>query len=203
MTQRYILSEAGVELIKRFEGFRDVAYKDFAKGIWTVGYGSTVGVKEGMRVNKQQAMLLLINHADADLVQLEKLLNQDNVKEELFQSEVDALAAWMYNFGFTNFRESSLSTELVKYLQAESVAQLQEAYDSVAYQWRRWVKARVNGEYVVIPGLQKRREEELALFHKGFVQRKTLFEKTEATTPSVKESLEEIKRQIEALIGRL
>ena len=33
--------------IRRFEGFRSKAYQD-AKGVWTIGYGHTAQVKEGM-----------------------------------------------------------------------------------------------------------------------------------------------------------
>ena len=38
MTMR--ITSAGLDLIKRFEGFRSNAYRD-AVGIWTIGYGHT------------------------------------------------------------------------------------------------------------------------------------------------------------------
>jgi lysozyme len=43
-----------IALIKHFEGCRLVAYKDIV-GIWTIGYGETLGVKEGMIWTQQQA----------------------------------------------------------------------------------------------------------------------------------------------------
>jgi lysozyme len=35
-----------VSLLKKFEGLRLVAYQDIV-GVWTIGYGETLGVKEG------------------------------------------------------------------------------------------------------------------------------------------------------------
>lgn len=43
-----------VELVKRFEGCRLKAYQDIV-GIWTIGYGETLGVKPGMVWTQEQA----------------------------------------------------------------------------------------------------------------------------------------------------
>ncbi|MFJ1253432.1 lysozyme [Cupriavidus sp. CuC1] len=47
-----------VTLIMRFEGCRLTAYQDVA-GIWTIGYGETLGVKEGMVWTQAQAESVL------------------------------------------------------------------------------------------------------------------------------------------------
>ena len=44
--------------IRRFEGFRGKAYQD-AKGVWTIGYGHTIQVKEGDIVTRKEAEQLL------------------------------------------------------------------------------------------------------------------------------------------------
>ena len=52
------ISKQGIALIKRFEGFRNRAYKCPA-GVWTIGYGHTKGVKAGQAITTQQAEELL------------------------------------------------------------------------------------------------------------------------------------------------
>ena len=48
------ISQVGIELIKQFEGCRLKAYKD-AVGVWTIGYGHTVDVKECIEISQHQA----------------------------------------------------------------------------------------------------------------------------------------------------
>ena len=45
-------SEVGVELIKEFEGCRQVAYQD-SVGVWTIGYGHTKDVYAGQLAIKK------------------------------------------------------------------------------------------------------------------------------------------------------
>lgn len=51
-----------IELLKKFEGCRLRAYKDEA-GIWTIGWGETLGVKEGMVWTQAQADSMLRKRA--------------------------------------------------------------------------------------------------------------------------------------------
>ena len=53
-------SQACVDLVKEFEGFRSEAYLCPA-GVWTVGYGTTENVHPGDVVNRQEAEELLMN----------------------------------------------------------------------------------------------------------------------------------------------
>lgn len=46
--------EALFKLVSRFEGCRLTAYRDIV-GIWTIGWGETLGVTEGMVWTQQQA----------------------------------------------------------------------------------------------------------------------------------------------------
>ena len=53
------ISEEGLALIKKFEGCELEAYQD-AVGVWTIGYGHIKDVKEGDKINKDEAHHLLI-----------------------------------------------------------------------------------------------------------------------------------------------
>ena len=48
------ISENGLNLIKSFEGCHLTAYRCPA-GVWTIGYGHTAGVYEGMVITQEQA----------------------------------------------------------------------------------------------------------------------------------------------------
>ena len=71
----------------------------------------------------------------------------------LEQNEFDALVAWTYNLGPTNLNSSTMLRVLNE-----------NKKDEVPHQMRKWNKARVNGEKVVLPGLERRRLAESLLF---------------------------------------
>ena len=48
------ISQNGIDLIKKYEGLRLEAYLCPA-GVWTIGYGHTKGVKQGMKITEEQA----------------------------------------------------------------------------------------------------------------------------------------------------
>ena len=58
------ISNEGLSLIKKFEGCELEAYKCPA-GVWTIGYGHTKNVREGMTISKEQADNMLLNELDA------------------------------------------------------------------------------------------------------------------------------------------
>ena len=53
------ISPEGLALIKKFEGCELEAYQCSA-GVWTIGYGHTKGVEEGMTITKDQAEQMLL-----------------------------------------------------------------------------------------------------------------------------------------------
>ena len=136
-------SEVGKELIKEFEGCRQVAYQD-SVGVWTIGYGHTKDVYEGQLVIKKTCDKLL----EEDLDEFESYVNK-LVKVELNQNQFDALVAWTFNLGPTNLNESTMLRKL-NY----------GDYESVPDEMRRWNKA--GGE--VLNGLVRRRDAEANLF---------------------------------------
>ena len=137
-------SQNGIELIKEFEGCRQVAYQD-SVGVWTIGYGHTKTAYEGQLAIKKTCDKLLAE----DIAEFEEYVNK-LVEVPLTQNQFDALVAWTFNLGPTNLSESTL----LKKLNAGD-------YDSVPNEMKRWNKA--GGE--VLEGLIRRREAEAALFN--------------------------------------
>ena len=135
------INNEGLNLIKSFEGCRLTAYKCPA-GVWTIGYGHTAGVKQGMVISQEQAENML----KSDLKQYEKQVT-DNVKLELTENQFSALVSFTYNCGVGNLRT------LVK---NRTLAQIAEAL--LLYN-------KANGK--VLAGLVRRREAERELFLKG------------------------------------
>ena len=52
------ISEEGKALIKKFEGCELDSYI-CSGGVWTIGYGHTAGVKQGDKINQDEANHLL------------------------------------------------------------------------------------------------------------------------------------------------
>jgi lysozyme len=137
------ISQEGIALIKKFEGCELEAYKCPA-GVWTIGYGHTKDVKEGDRINKDEANYLL----EEEMIEYEGYIN-DMVNVPLDQNQFDALTSWVYNLGSSNLMSSTMLTLLNE-----------GKYDEVPQQIKRWNKA--GGK--VLDGLVKRREAEALLF---------------------------------------
>lgn len=83
-----------ISLIKQFEGCRLSAYKCPA-GVWTIGYGHTAGVKEGMKISQVQAELYLLD----DLQKYADMVSKYDSKYSWKQNEFDALVSFCYNVG--------------------------------------------------------------------------------------------------------
>ena len=83
-----------ISLIKQFEGCKLTAYKCPA-GVWTIGYGHTAGVKEGMKISQAQAELYLLD----DLQKYADRVNKYDPKYSWKQNEFDALVSFCYNIG--------------------------------------------------------------------------------------------------------
>ena len=148
------ISDDGIELIKRFEGLHKVqpdstvsAYRCSA-GVWTIGWGSTKGVRSGQKITVAEAEEKLRD----DLKTAESAIKQ-YVSVPLTQGQYDALVSFIFNLGAGNFRSSTLLKRLNRGL-----------YDDVPEQLMRWNKARVDGKLTVLRGLTRRRAAEAAIF---------------------------------------
>ena len=139
-----IYSKSGIQLTERFEGCRLTAYQDQV-GVWTIGYGHTWGVHEGMTCTGDQAEQWLLE--DTQLAQDDV---NAHVKVPLTQGEFDALVDFAFNLG----RGSLNNSTLLKDLNAGN-------YQAAATQFEVWDKA--GGK--VVAGLLRRRLSEEAEFH--------------------------------------
>jgi lysozyme len=137
------ISNEGISLIKKFEGCELESYQD-SVGVWTIGYGHTKNIKEGMTISKEQADNMLLNELDEYCEYVEKA-----VDVTLKQCEFDALVAWTYNLGPTNLNKSTMLKKLNN-----------KEYQDVPHEIKRWNKA--GGK--VLQGLVRRREAESLLF---------------------------------------
>jgi lysozyme len=143
-------SQAGLDLIKEFEGFRAKPYLCSA-GVPTIGYGST-RYADGTPVSlRDPAITEVVASAlfKDTLVIYEKAVTKA-VKIPLEQYEFDALVSLCYNIGVGNL----VSSTLVRLLNEDEVR------IEVAGQFLRWNRA----NSVVIPGLTRRREAEREMF---------------------------------------
>ena len=136
-------AQKGLELIKHFEGCELTAYKCPA-GVWTIGYGHTKDVVEGMTISKEEAEQMLVD----ELHEYENYINE-YVNVALSQNQFDALVSWVYNLGPANLKASTM----LKVLNSGK-------YEDVPAQIKRWNKA--GGK--VLEGLIRRREAEACLF---------------------------------------
>jgi len=137
------LSKTGIELLKHFEGCELKAYQD-SVGVWTIGYGHTKGIYEGLEITQSEAEKMLQD----ELPEYEGYIT-DKVVPMLQQHEYDALVCWVYNLGPTNLSSSTL----LKRLNAGE-------FKDVPFQMKRWDKA--GGQPLL--GLTRRRNAEALLF---------------------------------------
>lgn len=137
-------SQACVDLVKEFEGFRANAYLCPA-GVATIGFGTTENVKLGDTVTEQEAEELLMN----DLIEAAAAID-DLVDVPINQNQYDALTSLVYNIGREAFRNSTL----LRLLNGG------KGVHEVGTQFLRWNKA--GGK--VLAGLSRRRAAEAVLF---------------------------------------
>lgn len=138
------ISQVGLDLIKQFEGCRLTAYQCSA-GVWTIGYGHTTGVHRGMKITRAQAEAYL----KQDVAKFEKYVNNASYvpfTDKLNQNQFDALVSFAFNLGQGN---------LMKLCKGRTINQIPSAM-------QQYCKA--NGK--TLPGLQRRRKAEAALYNK-------------------------------------
>lgn len=141
--------QAGLNLIKQFEGCRLKAYKCPA-GVWTIGYGHTAGVKAGQTITQAQADKMLVE----DVERFEKNVNKYCEKYRWNQNEFDALVSFAFNLGSID-QLTAGGTRSRKVI-VEKMLQYNKAGGKV------------------LTGLTRRRQAERELFLKGYEELPTL-----------------------------
>ncbi len=140
-------SQNGIDLIKFFEAFRAQAYHLDVDppNVWTVGYGHTHGVKQGLTVTEPEATALLCQECRRI-----ELAIVPAIQVPVSQNQFDALVSFAYNLG----TGALLGSTLLKRLNAGD-------YLGAADQFPKWVHGS-KGD--VLPGLVTRRNRERDLF---------------------------------------
>lgn len=143
------IGKKGLDLIKRFEGFRAKPYVCPA-GKWTIGYGHTNGVNADTRpVTEEEAEMLLRE----DLMAITNVLNRI-LPESLTQNQFDSICSFCYNLGFGAFMVSTLY---------RVIKSNPNDYERIRKEFGRWVNA--GGRQ--LPGLVERRKAEADLYCNG------------------------------------
>ncbi len=147
------INAEGIKLIKSFEGLHELkqgsngayveAYLD-PVDIWTIGWGFTEGVYEGMTMTIPEAEARLKKEMKKYEISV-----LDGVKVDINDNQFSALVSFCYNVGARALFESTL----LKLLN-------QGKYKEAADQFLRWDKA--GGQ--VLAGLSRRRRAERSLF---------------------------------------
>jgi lysozyme len=142
------MTQEGLALIRRFEGFRANAYRCPA-GVWTIGYGHTSqagppAVRAGMVMSEDEADRILAADVQRFADEVAPLLAR-----EVSAAQFSALVSFAYNVGVPAFRSSSV-------LRAVNAGR----FHVVPARLKLWVK----GGGRVLPGLERRRAAEAELF---------------------------------------
>ena len=141
---------AGIEMIKSFEGFRSAPYKCPA-GIPTIGYGATF-YPDGKKVTMADASITETKATEllqSMLGSFERYVDS-YCRDDINQNQFDALVSFAYNLGPANLKSSTLLKKV----------NLNPEDETIRDEFMKWVKA--GGK--TLKGLVKRREAEANLY---------------------------------------
>ena len=145
------LSQKGVDFIKSHEALRLKAYQD-SKGVWTIGWGHTKGVKPGDVITREQAERFIRD----DFAWVERTLNADLVtgrdKPLVTQNEFDALCSLVFNIGSQAYLDSTVRKKIK---QGDKIG--------AAHAFGMWIYS----NHKIAPGLVTRRNAEQKMFLQG------------------------------------
>lgn len=141
-------SQAGLDVIKAFEGFR-ARSELLPNGRWIIGYGHVRRAKKGLRVSKSEAEAILREY---DLPPVERFVMRC-VLAPTTQNEFDALVSLAFNIGPKAFA----SSDVVASLNGGNRLEAAQGFDA----WRR---AKIGGRVQIVDALVRRRAAEKALF---------------------------------------
>ena len=148
---RLIISDEGISLIKRYEGYKTTPYRCPA-GLYTVGYGHVIG--NGLQLSDKWNRTFSLGEIDellrTDLARFERgVLRYCTVY--ITQSQFDATVSFSFNLGLGVLQRSTLRQKLNR-----------GDYDGVSKEFLRYTRA--GGK--VLKGLVRRRQAEYNLFNR-------------------------------------
>ena len=143
-------SKKGIDLIKKYEGFRSKPYRCSA-GVPTIGYGATYypnGQKVKLSdpaIDEKHASILL----EAMLVPYEKAVDSF-CRDDINQNQFDALVSFAYNVGISALKNSTLLKKV----------NINPKDKTISNEFAKWNK----GGGKVLKGLVLRRNDEAKLY---------------------------------------
>lgn len=145
------VNQAGLDLIKSFEGCELTAYQDVA-GIWTIGYGHIAGVTEGLVWSQEQADAALVADVAGTAAFVAHVTGAPVTSDDAFA----AMVSLAYNIGVGAFSSSSV----LRFHRAGAYAQAADSF-------LLWDKVTIDGALQVVDGLERRRAAERTLYLTG------------------------------------
>lgn len=150
------IGQAGLDLIKEFEGFESKPYID-PVGIPTIGFGATYYIG-GQKVTMDDEP---ITETEAKLLLKEMLKPYESavskfVNSKINQNQFDALVSFAYNVGTMALKNSTLLKKV-----NQNPNQL-----TIGSEFAKWNKGTVKGKKVELKGLTRRRKAESDLYFK-------------------------------------
>lgn len=143
------INKYSLTLITRWEGCSLSAYED-SVGVWTIGYGHTLGVAEYLEIAPYQAIWWI----KSELVKYAKGVTDALPNVTLMPYEYGALTSLCYNIGIDAFANSTL---------CKKINYDKTMYKDIAKEWLEFDLA--GGTY--INGLEKRRINEVDCYTNG------------------------------------
>ncbi|MEO1660967.1 MAG: glycoside hydrolase family protein [Pseudomonadota bacterium] len=141
-------SQAGLDVIKAFEGFR-ASSELLPNGRWIIGYGHLRRAKERKQLSEIEAEAILREY---DLPPVERFVMRC-VLAPMTQNEFDALVSLAFNIGPSAFS----SSDVVAALNGGQRLDAAHAFD-------HWRRAKIGGRVQIVDALVRRRAAEKALF---------------------------------------
>ena len=148
---RLTISDEGISLIKRYEGYKTTPYRCPA-GLYTVGYGHLIG--NGLQLPDEWNRTFFLGEIDellrTDLARFERgVLRYCTVY--ITQSQFDSLVSFSFNLGLGVLQRSTLRQKLNR-----------GDYDGASKEFLKYTRA--GGK--VLKGLVRRRQAEYNLFNR-------------------------------------
>lgn len=148
-----IVLQRACDFIAKLEGCKLTAYKCPA-GVWTIGFGTTSGVKEGDQITFRKAGELLRRDTKEFLDCVRK-----EVGSTCNENQLVALTSFAFNVGKEAFRKSRLLTVIKKNTQD---------FIGIKTEFLRWVYA----DKKPLEGLKNRRNKEFEMYKKPCILQK-------------------------------
>lgn len=143
------MNENAIEIIKEFEKLYLEAYLCPA-GVWTIGWGHTKGVKQGMVITEEQAEELL----EEDMQEAIRVVERLNV--DLSDNQYNALVSFVFNIGGSAFATSTIRRKILANPENPKIAE-------EIKKWKYATNPKTKKKEV-LPGLVRRREKEAELY---------------------------------------